>query len=110
MNMSRAHKRQAWMERISNYRNSGLSIAAWCAAHQLSTHALRYWLRNTKNEPISEQSPQGMPSNRWLRVDAERLAPPTSAITIRIGSATVEVKEGFHPHVLREIVQVLASC
>ncbi|WP_127585663.1 IS66 family insertion sequence element accessory protein TnpA [Paenibacillus koleovorans] len=38
-------KWQLWQERISEYRASGLTMRAWCAARQLSYYQLKYWLR-----------------------------------------------------------------
>ncbi|WP_223836746.1 IS66 family insertion sequence element accessory protein TnpA [Paenibacillus oceani] len=36
--------RQLWAERIVEFRASGMTMAAWCSAHQCSIDQLKYWL------------------------------------------------------------------
>jgi hypothetical protein len=42
--------RQAWESRVVAYKASGQSATEWCAAHQLTTHQLWYWLRKFSNK------------------------------------------------------------
>lgn len=39
----RAQREAYWREHVSAWRGSGLSQKAYCAAHSLSIHSLKYW-------------------------------------------------------------------
>ncbi|MCK8487061.1 hypothetical protein M0651_07760 [Paenibacillus sp. MBLB2552] len=41
--------REHWKARISDYRASGLTMSAWCAANGCKTDQLKYWLYKAKN-------------------------------------------------------------
>jgi len=78
----------------------------WCAANDLKPHQLWYWLR--KHQLTDSQT--GM-SSRWLPVEFSDPEPEshTSSLLIRVGQATVEVKPGFDPTLLSDIVRTLAA-
>lgn len=43
--MTKAELRKEWEARVVAFKDSGQSTSAWCAAHDLQPHQLRYWLR-----------------------------------------------------------------
>ncbi len=43
--MTQVERREIWRERVSAFRESGQSVAAWCREQELKEHQMRYWLR-----------------------------------------------------------------
>jgi len=106
-------RRQLWQDRINAYRASGLTLKAWCAANGCTIDQMKYWLYKSK-EPnsstttISTDEPQKL---RFvpLAVSADVEAP----LLLRIGPAQIELRPGFDPRLLRDVVKALtevASC
>ena len=96
----RKANRAAWVDRIADFRASGLSAPQWCAAHGLKIHQFRYWLKKLEN-PLPTQT-----AVRWLPVD---ISAPEPALTVRIGVAAIEVRTGFDPQLLVEVVKTLSA-
>ncbi|QGG47318.1 IS66 family insertion sequence element accessory protein TnpA [Heliorestis convoluta] len=46
--MTKEELRLEWAERLAAFKESGLSVPKWCAANDVKTHQLRYWLRKTE--------------------------------------------------------------
>ena len=38
-----------WLEHVGRWRQSGMSKSVYCAAHSLSLHSFRYWLRKSRS-------------------------------------------------------------
>lgn len=105
--MTKAELKKEWEARVAAFKASGQSTSAWCAAHDLQPHQLRYWLRKHKNI----NKPTVMPS-QWLSVELGELEPNSAqgiALLVRVGQATVEVKPGFNPALLSDVVRTLAA-
>jgi len=45
----------------------------------------------------------------WLPLEVEQANLAPGSIDIHVGPATIEIKQGFDPHLLRQIVKVLKS-
>jgi hypothetical protein len=109
---AREQLRQDWAARIADYKASGLTMAAWCTANQFTKDQLKYWLYKAKNVsssvPTSSTPP---PPARWLPLTvADQDAPPSaSSLVVRVGQASIELRTGFDPRLLREVVQALAA-
>ena len=107
--MNKQQRLQDWTTRVTDFKNSGLTMSAWCKAHNQTIHQLKYWLR--KLNPISSSTPS---SATWLPLTiashpAESSS--SSSFLVRVGHAGIEVKTGFNPELLREIVRALElSC
>ncbi|GFN33181.1 IS66 family insertion sequence element accessory protein TnpA [Paenibacillus xylaniclasticus] len=101
-------RRQQWQERIAEYQASGLTLKAWCAAHDCTVDQMKYWLYKSKKSDSSTP----VPAARFipLTVADEVKSPP---LLLRIGHAQIELRSGFDPQLLRDVVHVLteaASC
>ncbi len=100
--------RKEWEQRLSAFRASGQAPAAWCAAHNLNLHQMRYWLRKS----ASAASPS-CEATRWLALEVENMEPQKfqATLLIRVGKATIEISSGFDPNLLAAAVQSLSrSC
>ncbi|MCF8012227.1 MAG: helix-turn-helix domain-containing protein [Clostridiales bacterium] len=108
--MTRAERQKMWKARVAEYRASGQSVREWSAANNVNPGQLWYWLRkytiNEENIP-SEKSPQ------WLPVEVNeqsRTMDNDNLVLIRVGEASIEVKPGFDPALLSDVVRALTSC
>ncbi len=47
-------KQKLWIERVNDFRSSGLTCKAWCDEHQVSSSTMGYWVRKLeRNEKES---------------------------------------------------------
>jgi hypothetical protein len=99
--MSSFEERRAhWRSVLDDHRDSGLTIAAFCAARGISTHTFSYWRTRQIAPPASEVE--------WLS-QPEPVVPCLPSLTLRIGGAAIDVAPGFDPSLLRDIVTALSS-
>ncbi|MDE3838668.1 IS66 family insertion sequence hypothetical protein [Bacillus methanolicus] len=103
--MSKAELRKEWELRIADFRNSGQTQSKWCADNNVKLHQLKYWLRKIENtNRIST------PSSKWVSVTMdEQYSESKNTIQITIGQASIEVKPGFDPSFLADVVRTLRS-
>lgn len=100
-------ERNLWIQRIEDYRSSGLTAIKWCENNGVSVHKLRYRI-NKFNKENNHQSGE----TKWASVTPS--APINSkelntSIKVLIGNATVEIVPGFDPDTLKSIVDILGS-
>jgi transposase-like protein len=99
--------RAQWRQRVADFRASGLSGAAWCAAHQLKEHQLWYWVRRFADETSSQTHVSPV---RFLPVEVrESTSPSQHPLIVRVGQAAIEVHPGFDPSLLRDVVRSLSG-
>ncbi|OIQ58572.1 IS66 family insertion sequence element accessory protein TnpA [Neomoorella thermoacetica] len=106
--MTKAELQELWASRIAEYRDSGQSVKEWCATHEgVSPRQLWYWLRKYKNQ----NGVLSVQSTRWLPVEVSEQSSGVhgNPLLIRIGQADIEVKPGFDPALLSQVVRVLVE-
>jgi hypothetical protein len=105
-----SERQRLWRERIKAYEASGMTVAAWCAEQKLSTDQLYYWKRKFNDSQAPVKQTPAEPSG-WLPVamDTGEDSNGSSALSIRIGHATVEVRTGFDRNLLAEVAKVLVT-
>ena len=103
--MASNDKRQLWTQRITDYRNSGMTASNWCEDNEIILSQLRYWLLKFKKENTSTESN----GTNWVSVDLSNSPSNTKekTISIKIGLATIELNKGFDKEVFTEAVKVL---
>jgi transposase-like protein len=102
--MTVGERENLWAARIAEYEASGQSVPAWCEANNVSTQQLRYWLKKKKR--VSETTPSE--STSWLPLDLSN-AGYQSSLLVRVGQVAIEVKPGFDPKLLLDVVKVLRA-
>ena len=103
-------RRQEWIALIEDYKSSGLTMAAWCAANQFTLHTLRYWLRKLKGTSSSVASASRASIFVPLTVsDTGSTATAQAPIIVRIGEASIELRDGFDPRLFQNVVLALRS-
>lgn len=104
-----ADLRKEWESRLADYRTSGLTAQAWCSRTGFTMNQLRYWQRKSR---------QSEPGGKWASVTviedlpAGALPPskPSGGVTIRMGSATIDVSPGVDRELLAQVLRVVATC
>lgn len=105
--ISKSEYRKQWEERVAEYRSSELSVTEWCKEHNLKPHQLRAWLRKFK----SAENSVGLATSKWVAVEISSPGTfsSTNGLLVRVGHAVVEVKPGFNPALLTEVVRTLST-
>lgn len=105
--MTRAEQRKEWETRVAEYRSSGQSVKAWCSAHNVKPHQLGYWL---KRHQVQDDSPF-IAATQWLPLEIREQAfrDKDSVLRVRVGEASIEVRPGFDPELLVEVVRILIT-
>ncbi|WP_406678712.1 IS66 family insertion sequence element accessory protein TnpA [Moorella sp. ACPs] len=106
--MTKAERQALWETRITEYKKSGQSVREWCATHEdVNPKQLWYWLRKYKDQDAV--SPGN--SNRWLPVEITEQASIEQdyGLLVNVGPVSIEVKPGFDPALLSQVVKVLVA-
>ena len=106
--MTKAERQALWETRIAEYKKSGQSVKEWCSSHEdVNPKQLWYWLRKYKNQDVV--SPGN--SNRWLPVKITEQASIEQghALLVNVGPVSIEVKPGFDPALLSQVVKALVA-
>ena len=103
--MTKLEQQKEWENRIDQYRASGQSVKQWCAANNVKPGRLWCWLRKFK----ANNDASLMQSNQWLPVEVRDCSPMDNALLIRVGEACIQVKTGFDPALLTQVVRTLIT-
>jgi hypothetical protein len=104
---TKEQRRQEWIARIADYKASGLTMSAWCDAHHVTKEQLKYWLRKLKVVPSKVVTPP----THWVQLTVADPIQCTNhaSLVVYIGSSHIEIRSGFDPRLLREVVQALEA-
>lgn len=86
---------QKWSAKITAWRHSGLSLAAWCRENSESYQRALYWRRQLSE---ADRSTSGM---------FVELALPPAPISLECNGVLVRVSRGFDPALLADVLSVL---
>ncbi len=107
-NEGKTKLRESWKARIADFRASGQTGAAWCAANQIKEHQLWYWVQKFSGKTSSKRS-----SSTFIPVEIHDTNHPVhhtdDSLMIQVGQASIEVKPGFDAGLLRDVVKILAA-
>jgi transposase len=99
---SRQATRQLWADRLARFPDSGLSVAAFCAAEGVSPNSFFYWKRQLLVTP--PRASEGEPSFLPIRVRAA--APVEVALP---NGAVVRITQGCDLALVRSLIDALAG-
>lgn len=99
--MTKADIKIQWAARIAEYKASGQSVPVWCAEQGVKPSRLWYWLRKER------QASSGTEIS-WLPLDLSEAGLQTSLL-VRVGRVAVEVRPGFNPKLLVDVVNTLIA-
>lgn len=104
--------RKLWIDRIDDYRSSGLTAVKWAEDRGVSVHKLRYYIHkfNKEKKQNSNQKPKEI---KWTSiVPAETMVnnKANNPLKVIIGKATIEVVSGFDEDTFQSVVRILSQC
>lgn|GEM_PF-3956696 len=87
---------------IADYRASAKSVREWCSGIKLST--MYGWSKQAGTDNADA------PKLEWISVELERPLETTDGVLVsRAGQVVVEVRSGFDPNLLGDVVKVLVE-
>lgn len=105
--MTREGMAELWISRVNDYRASGERVATWCGRHQVTPRQLGYWMRKLKK---AEQLTPSASRPQWVSVRVDEPASDGAApILVRVGAVAIEVRSGFEPSLLADVVRALKT-
>lgn len=106
--MTKLELRKQWEARVKEYKTSNMGISAWCKAKDIKVSTFRYWLDKEKSKNVMPREPE-VP--RWLPVEIDNKPEKTTEglFIVKVGSASIEVREGFNKKLFQDIISVLVS-
>ena len=96
-----------WAERVREWRAGGQSAPEYAQGRGFEASTLRWWASRLDRGVLPASPAKPKPRVRMVRVVPT--GSTADALTVRIGAARVEVRAGFDPGLLRELVSALGS-
>jgi len=95
------HKEQHWRRLIQLWKNSGLTVRAFCARHHLTQPSFYTWRRELQQRDAATTF---VP----VQVVADDQPAPSTPIEILLaGGRSIRITPGFDPATLRQLLAVL---
>jgi hypothetical protein len=88
--------KEQWAEKITAWRESGLSIAAWCRQNDEGYHRFLYWRKRLE--------PKTQSSGRFVE-----LSIASATMAVECNGVTVHIERGFDRDLLRQVLAVLKA-
>lgn len=99
-----------WTERVREWRAGGLSAPEYAKGRGFEASTLRWWASRLDRGVLPASPAKPKPQVRMARIVRVRASNlTTDSLTVRVGSARVDVRPGFDPGLLRELVAALGS-
>ncbi len=89
-----------WGKEISEWKASSLTVVEYCRRKNIGRHQFFYWKRklSRKSESVS-----------FIEVPRLRPSPVPTPVSVKTGRFTVEIKSGFDPADLEQVLRVLVE-
>lgn len=107
--MTQRDKRIEWESRYDAWKESGLSVAAWCREQSLKEHQMYYWIRKIEDRDAQPQQKEP-PITSWMPVQLDYPIADgidDGAVFIHFDSISVEVRPGTNMTVVSDVVNLL---
>ncbi len=106
--ISPSNSRRYWRAHVQALEKSGLSRAEYCRQHQLSYHALTYWLGKLRRPGTATPVLVPVPADRGVPGIRPLTGGAASGVSIRLDNRiTIEVDRQFSPDVLSQVMAVM---
>ena len=103
--LNESNKITEWVARITECRNSGLSVSEWCRAHEICTQTYYRWQKRLFEMTQAQQE-----------VQFAEVTPPRTvrcgnvAVTVRIAGAEADIHSGADAATVETVLRILKSC
>lgn len=117
--ITRQYRLNQWIEIIKECRSSGQKISEWCAEKDINTASYYYWLKivraaaceslpalNSGNQQIV---PVKIPASLTVAESKPAQQDIASHIILRIGTVTVELRNGAATDLIENTLRALAN-
>ncbi len=99
------NKLALWAERISECRNSGQNVKAWCKENGICEQTYYRWQRRLLEMGKAQQE------NHFAEVTpVQPVRPGRVAVTVRIAGAEADIHSGADAATVEQVLRVLKSC
>lgn len=88
--------REQWAAKISTWRESGLSMAAWCREHDESYYRFTYWRKRLE--------PKTQTRGRFIELNWK-----SASLNLECNGFSLQIEAGFDPVLLRDVLAVLKT-
>lgn len=103
--MSKDEKRKLWEHRIADFQSSGQTQMKWCEINQISIHQLKYWLKKVSETPSKNDA-----HSKWIPVTVnQHIDKVDESLVLMIGQVKIEVKPGYNPTFLADVVKTVQN-
>ena len=92
---------------INSFKESGMSVAAWCKENKMKAPTLRYWLNKIKVGENTNPIEGG-----WVSIAVNNpVHTEVPPIVIKIGAFSIEIQHGFDRSTLTDVIATIhGSC
>jgi transposase len=98
-----------WVERVRGWKTSGLSATDYARGRGFAAATLAWWSSRIRVAGLCGEVATSTSSSQVRMARVVRAAAPSSSINVRVGGANLEVRAGFDPALLREVVEALGG-
>jgi hypothetical protein len=95
-----------WQTQIKAYRESRLTLQAWCDQEGVAKEQMKYWMYKRKKGQTSRSSSVSPIGFVPVHVEAP-VRPAADSLWIQVGEIRIGVAAGFDPRLLRDVVEAL---
>jgi transposase-like protein len=96
-----------WKIRFEEYKQSGLSINAWCSKNSFKTTTFHYWIKKFKASKQIIPTVKAQFAEVVLECCNTNNKVDSKKISLSFGSYTIDIADGFNPDTLTELLKVL---
>lgn len=111
--LNKSGRLNEWAGMVSLCRNSGMPVSAWCREHGISPKTYYYRLKRICEAIPETGKPQALPPVEGLLfaevTPAGRRGNREATVTIRLGSAEVEIRNGAESGTIEAALRALAG-
>jgi hypothetical protein len=97
---SREATRLLWVDRLARFPDAGLTVAAFCAAENVSAQSFFYWKKRLAGPPPPPDAPRLLPA---------RVAPSPAVEVVLPSGAVLRITHGCDPAFVRSLIDALAG-
>lgn len=93
-----------WAERITDCRNSNLSVVQWCRENGVCVQTYYRWQKKLFTMAQAQQD------NSFVEVTPRATHSGNIAVTVRIGNVEADIHSGADAAIIETVLRVLKSC
>jgi hypothetical protein len=104
--------RELWISRLADFRASNESVRIWCERHQIPKDQFYYWrnkLEKAEQPSLSANLPKWLSLSLGEPASVEPASDSAGPIQVQVCLARIEVRAGFDPALLSEVVKALKN-